>query len=175
MVEQGLASLSSRLPPYVLLVALAVGWSGCTAKESTYPVDFARYQRIDKAVETLQAAYVKKDLKTINSIRLPVEDLDRMELEMVKDFETYTDIKTEFAIERIMIEGNTIEVYVHWNGLWKKTPLEDGIRERGHGMLRWVGVQSILLSSLEGDMPFGMATRQASANRPEPVKSEKAE
>ena len=160
-----------------LCLAVIAGALGCQAKESTYPADFARYQRIDKALETLEKAYVTKDEKTIASLMLPLEDLDRTELEMVKDFNTYADIKTEFSIERILIEGNTIEMYVHWQGQWKKTPIEDGVRERGHGMLRWVGVQSILLSSIEGDMPFGMATRQANAKtkestKPEPASSE---
>src|SRR6185295_6921756 len=162
-------SWNSRLSCLCLLV-LACGFLACTQKESTYPADYARYQRIDKALATLEKAYVTKDQKTVNSLRLPLEDLDHMELEMVKDFETYSDIKTEFAIERIMIEGNTVEVYVHWQGQWKKNPNEDGVRERGHGMLRWVGVQSILLSSVEGDLPFGMASRQAAAKTEEPVR-----
>jgi len=165
------------LCPLVLLA----GWLGCQAKESTYPADYARYQRIDKALETLEKSYVSKDLKGYNSIRLPLEDLDRVEAGMLVDFETYAEIKTEFSVERILIEGNTVEMYVHWQGQWKKTPVEDGVRERGHGMLRWVGVQSILLSSTEGDMPFGMATRQAAAKQsdslkqPEPAKSDKPE
>jgi len=149
---------------------MAGGSLACTHKESTYPADYARYQRIDKALETLEKSYVSKDAKTFNTIRLPLEDLDRMDLEMQKDFETYADIKTEFSIERIMIDGNTVEMYVHWQGQWKKNPNDDGIRERGHGMLRWVGVQSILLSSVEGELPFGMASRQAAAKTEEPVR-----
>ncbi len=93
-----------------------------------------------------------------------------MQAEVSKDFETYKEIALDISIERIVIDGNTIEVYVHWSGQWKKDPAEDGLRERGHGMLRWVGVQSILLSSVEGDLPFGMASRQAATAAPEPAK-----
>jgi len=139
-------------------------------KEARYPADYARYQRIDAALETLQKAYVSKDQKTIDDLLLPLDELDRVEREVQRDFETYAGINLDFTVERIVIDGNTIEMYVHWQGQWRKTLTEDGIRERGHGMLRWVGVHSILLSSLEGDLPFGMAARQATASVPEPPK-----
>jgi len=141
---------------------------GCTAKEARYPADYARYQRIDAALETLQKAYVSKDQQAIHGLLLPLDELDRLEREVQKDFETYAIINLDFAVERIVIDGNTIEMYVHWQGQWRKTPADDGLRERGHGMLRWVGVHSILLSSAEGDLPFGMVTRQATAIVPEP-------
>jgi hypothetical protein len=144
---------------------------GCAEKESRYPADFARYQRIDTALETLHKGYVSKDPATVSSLMLPLDQLDRLQVDIQQDFATYAEIKVDFAVERIVIDGNTIEMYVHWQGQWKKTPLDDGLRERGHGMLRWVGVQSILLSSVEGDMPFGMAVRQAAATVPEPPKA----
>lgn len=144
---------------------------GCSAKEARYPADFARYQRIDAAVETLRASYAKKDPKAFAGLMLPLEPLELMQAEVGKDFDTYQDISLDISIERIVIDGNTIEVYVHWSGQWKKSPAEDGVRERGHGMLRWVGVQSILLSSVEGDLPFGMASRQAGTASPEPPKA----
>jgi hypothetical protein len=144
---------------------------GCPKTESRYPADFARYQRIDAALETLEKAYVSKDQTRINSLMLPLEQLDRLEMEIEKDFQTYAEIKVEISVDRIVVEGNTIEMYVHWQGQWKKTLVEDGIRERGHGILRWIGVQSILLSSYEGDLPFGMAARQAASISPEPSKA----
>ena len=139
-------------------------------KEARYPADYARYQRIAAALETLQKAYASKDQKTIHGLLLPLDELDRLEREIQKDFETYAIINLDFSVERIVIDGNTIEMYVHWQGQWRKTPADDGVRERGHGMLRWVGVYSILLSSVEGDLPFGMATRQATTSTPEPPK-----
>jgi hypothetical protein len=139
-------------------------------KESRYPADYARYQRIEAALDTLQRGYVSKDPATISGLMLPLDQLDRLQVDIQKDFETYAELKLDFAVERIVIDGNTIEMYLHWQGQWKKTPVDDGLRERGHGMLRWVGVQSILLSSVEGDMPFGMASRQATVPVPEPPK-----
>ena len=59
----------------------------------------------------------------------------------------------------MIIDGDEIEVYLHWQGFWKRAPEDVGIRERGHGMLRWTGTQSILLKEVQGDLPFGMAGR----------------
>lgn len=141
---------------------------GCSSNEPRYPQDHARYERIDRAVESLRKAYVQKDLSAIQALMLPMDSLDRMEQEVQNDFQTFQDIALDFSIERILIEGETIEVYVHWQGQWTRTPAEASVRERGHGMLRWEGVQSILLKGVEGDLPFGMAMRHTTPSIPRP-------
>ena len=40
-----------------------------------------------------------------------------------------------------------------------------GLRQRGHARLQWVGTQSILLRGVQGDLPFGMKTRQTFVRR----------
>jgi hypothetical protein len=132
---------------------------GCSSKDVRYPQDHARYQRIDAAVEAFRKAYVRKDLSALQALMLPMESLERVEADVQKDFQSFEEIAMDVAIERIMIEGETVDVYVHWQGQWKRTPEDAGVRGRGHGMLRWVGVQSILLKSVEGDLPFGMSVR----------------
>jgi hypothetical protein len=82
-----------------------------------------------------------------------------MELDVEKDFDAFAEITLDLSIERIFIEGETIDVYVHWQGLWKRDAADTGQRERGHGMLRLQGVHSILLQGFEGDVPFGMFRR----------------
>ena len=79
----------------------------------------------------------------------------------------YAVIKTGGRQYRVA-EGETIDVYVHWQGQWTRTPAEAGVRERGHGMLRWEGVQSILLKGVEGDLPFGKAMRHTVPSTPRP-------
>lgn len=140
---------------------------GCSAKEHRHPADHARFKRIDEAVETLRKAYVRKDLSGVQALLLPSNTLDQVELEVRNDFDSYHEIALDLAIERIAIDGDTIDVFVHWQGHWKRTDDDIGQRERGHGMLRWVGVQSILLQGVEGDLPFGMASRHTA---PAPTK-----
>ena len=155
-------SLASRLSLSVLfaLVIMTSSMPGCSSKEPRYPEDHARFQRIDMAVETLRNAYVRKDLSGIQALLLPSGRLDRVEQDIGKDFEAFEQITLDFSIERIVVEGETVDVYVHWHGFWKRNEADAGTRERGHGKLRWMGAYSILLHSVEGDVPFGMASRK---------------
>ena len=137
----------------------------CSSKDLRYPADHARLLRIDAAMETLRRAYVEKDLPDIQAIMLPLDPLERLQIDISKDFQSFQEISLDFAIDRIIIEGDTIDVFVHWQGQWKRALADTPITERGHGMLRWVGIHSILLSNVDGDLPFGMALRHT---EPEP-------
>jgi hypothetical protein len=141
------------------LLAAAAAGAACSSKGAQYPEDSARYKKIDAAVESLRTAYARKDLGAMNALMLPGEPQDRLEQDIKKDFDTFEQIDLDFALDRIVIEGDDISVFLHWQGQWKRKPDSPGLRERGHGVLRWVGKQSILLQSIEGDLPFGMATR----------------
>lgn len=147
------------------LLGILAFCAGCSSKGPRYPEDFERYQRIDAAVESLRKAYTGKDLLGIHALMLPLERLERMEAEITRDFEHFQEISLDFSIDRIIIDGETIEVFVHWQGQWKRNQADDGFRERGHGVLRWVGVKSILLSNMDGDLPFGMATRRTEPSK----------
>ncbi|HEX6826474.1 MAG TPA: hypothetical protein VF077_09185, partial [Nitrospiraceae bacterium] len=144
---------------------------GCGGKKISYPEDHERYVRIDRAVESLRQAYVKKDLSDLASLMMPNDQLDRLKEEAQGDFVTYSAIMLDFATERIMIEGDNIDVFVHWQGLWKKDTEDPGLRQRGHTRLQWVGTQTILLRGIQGDAPFGMKARQATIDpTPSPKK-----
>jgi hypothetical protein len=153
----------------LLPVLLLLGWVsligvGCGGKTIQYPEDHERYLRIDRAVESLRQAYVKKDSSDLASLMMPIDQLDRLREEAQGDFETYSAITLDFAVERIMIEGDDIDVFVHWQGLWKKDPDDPGLRQRGHTRLQWVGTKSILLRGVQGDSPFGMKARQTTTD-----------
>ncbi len=150
----------------ILLVVLLLAGAGCSGKTIQYPEDHERYLRIDKAVEALREAYVKKDASAMAALMMPTESVERLQREAENDFESFQDIALEFRIERIMIESDDIDVYVHWQGLWKKDPDDSGIRQRGHSRLQWVGTKSILLQGVQGDIPFGAKARQALTGRP---------
>ena len=92
---------------------------------------------------------------------LPLDGLERLQLEMQKDFNTYAEIELEFTIERMAIRGGRATVNVRWEGQWKQQARDVGITEQGHGVLVWSGRQVILLADVDGDLPFGMATRES--------------
>lgn len=163
-VECSMRNGRARRAGVTMLLALALlagPGSGCSKKEPRYPADHDRFQRIDAAIQALKTAYVRRDLSAIQSLFLPSGKLDRVEQEIAKDFETFQEITLELSIERIVIDGDMVDVFVHWQGLWKRNEADTGLRERGHGVLRWTGEHSILLHSVEGDLPFGIASRKA--------------
>jgi hypothetical protein len=160
-----------RFPVFLLLSLLFLSSVGCGGKTIQYPEDHERYIRIDRAVESLRQAYVKKDSSDLASLMMPIDQLDRLREEAQSDFETFSAITLDFAIERIMIDGDNVDVFVHWQGLWKKDADDPGLRQRGHTKLQWVGTQSILLRGVQGDAPFGMKARQATVDpAPSPKK-----
>ncbi len=149
------------VPMLFLLGFISLIAAGCGGKKVQYPEDHDRYFRIDQAVESLRQAYVKKDASDLASLMAPSEQLERLREEAQGDFDTFTAINLDFAVERIMIEGDNIDVFVHWQGLWKKDADDPGLRQRGHTKLQWVGTRTILLRGIQGDAPFGMKARQA--------------
>ena len=154
----------SLLPVLLLLGSISLIGVGCGGKSIQYPEDHERYLRIDRAVESLRQAYLKKDSSDLASLMMPIDQLARLREEAQSDFETFSAITLDFAVERIMIEGDGIDVFVHWQGLWKKDPDDPGLRQRGHTRLQWVGTQSILLRGVQGDAPFGMKARQTTTD-----------
>lgn len=150
-------------------VAVIAVFGACSSKTVQYPEDHERFRRIDQAVESLRDAYQRKDRSKLESVMLPLDQLEQLQREADADFEAFHSIALEFKTERIMIEGDDIDVYVHWQGLWKRDPDDAGIRQRGHARLQWVGTHSVLLRGVQGDLPFGMKTRQTfSESAPSP-------
>ena len=152
----------------LLFGSMSIIGVGCSGKANQYPEDHERYLRIDRAVESLRQAYVKKNSSDLASLMMPGDQLDRLREEAQGDFETFNSMVLDFAVERIMIEGDNVDVFVHWQGLWKKDADDPGLRQRGHTKLLWVGTKSILLRGVQGDAPFGMKARQV---MPDPASS----
>lgn len=150
----------------VFLALVLITTMGCAGKTLQYKDDHDRIVRIDQAVESLRKSYVERDRSALEALLLPSGNLDQVQRDIYSDFDTFRDIQLEFSIERILIEGDNIDVFVHWQGQWKRDPAEVGTRQRGHGRLAWVGTQSILLREAQGDLPFGMGTRASLSGDP---------
>lgn len=150
----------------VFLAMVLITTVGCAGKTLQYKDDHDRILRIDQAVESLRKSYVERDRSALEALFLPSGNLDQVQREIHADFDTFRDIQLEFSIERILIEGDNIDVFVHWQGQWKRDPAEAGTRQRGHGRLAWVGTQSILLREAQGDLPFGMGARASVGEGP---------
>lgn len=148
------------------LIMLAVVVIGCSSKTIRYPAEHERLLRIDQALESLRSAYEQKDRSGFHAMLLPVDQLDELRRQVDMDFETFSSISLEFKIERVVIEKEDINVFIHWQGTWKRDADDMGVRQRGHARLQWVGTHSILLRSAQGDLPFGMKTKQMLSEPP---------
>lgn len=91
---------------------------------------------------------------------LPLSQLDELKRQVDMDFEAFSAISLEFKIERVVIEKDDIDTFINWQGTWKRDAGDMGIRQRGYARLQWSGTQSILLRNAQGDLPFGMKTKQ---------------
>ncbi len=133
--------------------------TGCSTKAPKYPEDHARFQRVVQAIQTLETAYVNKDGSAFHELLLPLEQLEILEAEIRKDFTTFTSIQLEWTVDRIVIDGNRISAFMSWQGTWQRTAEASSEAARGHGVLLWSGNQVILLRGIEGELPFGLASR----------------
>jgi hypothetical protein len=118
-------------------------------------------RRVDQAVDSLRDAYQGKNRSAFRAMMLQPDQLEPLQSQVEADFAAFYAISLEFKIERVLIEGDNIDVYVHWQGVWKKDAEDKGARQRGHARLEWAGAQSILLRGVQGDLPFGMKAKQA--------------
>jgi hypothetical protein len=133
--------------------------TGCSKKTPKYPEDHARFQRVVQAIKTLETAYVNKDAPAFHELLLPLEQLEILESEARQDFATFSTIQLDFTVDRIVIDGNRISAFMSWQGTWQRSTQESSDSARGHGVLLWSGNQVILLRGVEGDLPFGIASR----------------
>ena len=134
--------------------------TGCGKKTVKYPEDHARFERVIQAIKTLETAYVNKDASSFHELLLPLKQLEILEAEVRQDFVLFSTIQLGFTIDRIVIDGNRISAFISWQGQWQRSPQESSAQEvTGHGLLLWSGNQVILLRGVEGDLPFGIASR----------------
>jgi hypothetical protein len=158
----------SRHSSIVWLIVLAALVVGCPSKTIRYPAEHERLLRIDHALESLRSAYQRKDRSEFRSMLLPAGQLDELQRQAEMDFEAFSTISLEVKTERVVIEKDDIDVLIHWQGMWKRDANDMGIRQRGYARLQWVGTHSILLRSAQGDLPFGMKTKQMLSVPPSP-------
>lgn len=159
MIHRQFQSRRSLFLLITLMVLIFLVGLSCSKKAPKYPEDHARFQRVVQAIHTLENAYVNQDASAFHELLLPLEHLNRLEDAVREDFATFSAIRLDLTIDRIIIEGDQISAFVSWQGDWQRRPDEDPIQAKGHGALLWSGNQVILLRGIEGDLPFGMTHR----------------
>lgn len=165
------SSMSSKILIRILVVSGMIGLIGsgglaCSTRSNVNPADAALVRRIDETVERIRQAYTSENPDAFRAMLMPLESLQRVEAETQRDFDVYDRISVDFVIDRVMVEGSDVSVYFHWQGQWQRNADDQPTRERGHAVIRLVGHQNLTISGIEGDAPFGMASRRIPAGRP---------
>lgn len=150
----------SRVSLFAWLLLCAFVSAGCPSKKIQYPEEHARLLHLDQALDSLQNVYQGKDRSGFHSLLLPSEQMEELQRQAEMDFDGFHAIALEFKIERVMLEKENMDVFVNWQGTWKKDANDMGMRQRGHARLQWAGTPSLLLRAVQGDLPFGMKTKQ---------------
>lgn len=149
-----------------LIGLMGFGAMACSKPSNVKPEDAALVRNIDTTVELMRKSYTEKRIGPFQSLFMPIESLRKLEAEIQRDFTVYERITLDFTIDRVMVEGADAAVYFHWQGLWQRPNDEQPLRERGHAIFRLVGRQTLSLSAVDGDAPFGMAGRRVQVERP---------
>lgn len=74
-----------------------------------------------------------------------------------QDFEKFDNISLKFFMDKIHFNRGQVNVTVHWNGVWKdkdKTFLEGGSM-----LLQLQYEDTIIITGIKGDSPFGISQR----------------
>lgn len=150
-----------------LVGLMGLGAVACSKPSAINPMDAERVRKIDTTVEQIRKAYTGKDPSVFQGLFMPLESLRKMEAAIQRDFALYDQISLDFTIDRVMVEGPDVAVYFHWQGQWQVRGEDQPLRERGHAVFRMVGHQSLTLSAVDGDAPFGMSARQIQIERPQ--------
>ena len=126
------------------ILSLLFSFTGCSnffqlkSKLPKFPEDHARFERIVNAIEKLRQAYVGKNVDELRELMLPLDVLQRLHVEIEKDFSVYAEIDLDFTIERMAIKGGRAVVNVRLEGEWKRQAAElIGLTGQGHGVLVW--------------------------------------
>ena len=143
----------------IVLAIVCLANIGCSKKTPKYPEDHARFQRVAQAIKALETAYVNEDASAFHELLLPLEQLEILEAEAQQDFDMFSTIHLDISMDRIIIDGNRISVFISWQGTWERSTQESKDSASGHGVLLWSGNQVILLRGVEGDLPFGIGPR----------------
>src|SRR5680860_132853 len=95
-------------------ILISLSGTGCSKKAPKYPEDHARFQRVVKAIKTLEEAYVNRDASGFQELLLPLENLALLETKVREDFATFSTIRVDLTIDRMVIDGDRISAYVSW-------------------------------------------------------------
>lgn len=141
---------------FSLVVLLAAGCGGGKAVKPSE--DSIKATEAVKAFNAMQASYEARDMA---GVLKPVSQdfkggYSELDTSLRKDFDEFSKVSLETAVERVELEGDLVKVVFHWFGKWTG---KDGREHEGRGNGIFVfkpAGSGMSLDSIIGDSPFGI-------------------
>lgn len=152
-----LFSLKRRTTFLWLALFLAGPLAGCATDSKGPSAVATTVRRIDEALHSITESYEKKDEKSFFSGFDPAfKFLAPLKNQVLRDFETFSEIDVTITIDRVEIEGELISAAVHWGGVWKSSSQGRPLEKKGHALFTWKSGEAPKLLEIRGDPPFGV-------------------
>jgi len=124
---------------------------GCEHAPVNPTEDSKRLQQIDAYIENLRVVYEGKNFQAFSSQYLGDHPDDLRTV--TSFFDTSSSPHLDFMIDRIVLQGETVRVSLHWELHWTSEKT-GAAKQRGNALLQLAGKSDLHLQAIEGDNPF---------------------
>lgn len=147
-------TLPVRLLLFCLLSAYII--SGC-AGNVILSEDALRIRNTVDMINQLEHLYQERDEGMLSLFTPEYLSDTGMRDAITQDMKRFSSIKLSIFIEKIEVDGDLVNVSVHWNGSW-----DDGnkaLREGGNAVIVIRSGAGLRTADIKGDSPFGISKK----------------
>ncbi|MBI3610247.1 MAG: hypothetical protein HY204_06045 [Nitrospirae bacterium] len=143
---------------FALLIASLLATAGCEQPPVKPTEDSRRLQQIDAFIEGLRSAYEGRNIQSF-SAGYPSERQNDLKT-IASALDSMTSPRLDFIIDRIVLQGETVRVALHWELRWQSAK-DLPVKQRGNALFQFAGKSDLRLQTIEGDNPFMAAASVA--------------
>ncbi len=135
----------------ILLIALLLLAASCEHPRVKPTEDSRRLDQIEAYLESLKQSFQDRNLASFSD--LYVKDRPDDLGVIGRSLESIRTLQLDFAIDRIVLDGEQVQVFLHWELRWQ-APNGGPAMQRGNTLFHLSGRSELVLWSIEGDNPF---------------------
>jgi hypothetical protein len=136
---------------FAVLAGFLITIFGCEHAPVKPTEDSKRLQQIDASIENLRVVYEGKNFQAFSPLYLGDHSDDLRTV--TSFFDTASSPRLDFMIDRIVLQGETVRVSLHWELRWTSEKT-GAAKQRGNALFQLGGKSDLHLQAIEGDNPF---------------------
>ena len=136
---------------FVLLIGGLLWMAGCEHPPVKPTDDSKRIHQIDTFLESLRLAYEGRNVQSFSAWYPQNRQVDLPVITSLLDAMDHPQL--DFLIDRIVLEGETVRVSLHWELRWRSQNARP-VKQRGNTLFHLTGKSELRLQTIEGDNPF---------------------